>query len=298
MTEECDLTGDGAPLAARFEEHRGRLRAIARRILGSATDADDAVQEAWLRFNRADIAAIDHLDRWLTTVVSRVCLSMLEAQRSRPQPPVGAELSESHATAGASDPEREALLAESVGLALGVVIDTLSPPERVAFVLHDIFAYPFDQIAPILDRGVPATRKLASRARARVRAGNAAGPARRLAEAAVVDAFLAAARHGDFDALLAVLDPDVVLRADTYAAALGAPKETRGAEAVATFARRARGASRALLDGAPAVVWMPGGVPRVLYSFTTGGDRITAIDLIGDPARLGQIRLCRPMGPR
>ena len=285
---------EGGWLAERFEEHRSRLRAIAYRILGSRSDADDAVQEAWLRLSRSDAGAIGDLGSWLTTVVSRVCLNMLQAQRSRPQPPAEPDLPEPIAKPGESDPEYEALLADSIGLALLVVLDRLTPAERVAFVLHDIFAIPFDQIAPIVERSAPATRQLASRARARVQSQDAIQQADRLRQFALVDAFLAAARNGDFDALLALLDPDVVLRADQHAVKLGAAKETRGAERVAAFSRYARGARRALLDGEAAAVWMPGGRLRVVWDFTTSGQRITAIDLIADPERLRNIDLVIP----
>jgi RNA polymerase sigma factor (sigma-70 family) len=278
-------------LAERFEEHRGRMRAVAYRILGSAGDADDALQEAWIRFSRSDTSGVDDLGSWLTTVVSRVCLNMLQARTSRPGPSAAPDLPEPPANAPESDPEHEALLADSVGLALLVVLDTLTPAERVAFVLHDVFAIPFDQIAPIVDRSPPATRQLARRARARVQQPDETGQADRIRQAALVDAFLAAARNGDFDALLAVLDPDVVLRADEHVVRLGAARETRGAERVAAFSRRARGARRALLDGAAAAVWMRGDQPRVVYGFTTSGNRITAIDLIADPARLRQVDL-------
>jgi RNA polymerase sigma-70 factor (ECF subfamily) len=274
-----------------FEAHRGRLRAIAYRTLGSGSDAEDAVQEAWLRFSRSETSGVGDLGSWLTTVVSRVCLNMLEARKARPQPPGDAELTERIAVSEEADPEYEALLSDSVGLALLVVLDTLTPGERVAFVLHDIFAIPFDEIARILDRSPAATRQLASRARARVQQQDATqrpDPAR---QAALVDAFLTAARTGDFDALLALLDPDVVLRADEHAVALGAVAETRGREQVAEFSRFARGGRRALLDGAAALVWMPGGRLRVVWSFTTGGDRITAIELIADPDRISQLDL-------
>jgi RNA polymerase sigma factor (sigma-70 family) len=278
-------------LAGRFEEHRNRLRAIAYRILGSSGDADDAVQEAWLRFSRSDTRGVDDLGSWLNTVVSRVCLNMLQARRSRPQPLAHPDMPEPVADSGESDPEYQALLADSVGLALLIVLDKLTPAERVAFVLHDIFAIPFDEIAPIVERSTTATRQLASRARARVRQQDATQQADRARQSALVDAFLAAARNGDFDALLAVLDPDVVLRADEHAVALGAAAETRGAERVAAFSRFARGAGDALLDGASAAVWMPGGQLRVVWSFTTAADTITAIDLIADPERLGQLDL-------
>jgi RNA polymerase sigma factor (sigma-70 family) len=278
-------------IAERFEEHRARLRAIAYRILGSPTDADDAVQEAWLRFSRSDTSGVDNLGSWLATVISRVCLNMLQARKSRPQPPVDPDQAESPASPAESDPEYEALLADSVGLALMVVLDTLAPAERVAFVLHDVFAIPFDEIAPIVDRSTPATRQLASRARARVQRREATQETDRLRQAALVDAFLAAARKGDFEALLAVLDPDVVLRADEHAVALGAAAETRGAEPVARFSRFARGARRALLGGAASAVWMEGDRPRVVYDFTIGASTITAIDLIADPERLRRLDL-------
>ncbi len=272
-----------------FEEHRGRLRAVAYRILGSPSEADDAVQEAWLRFNRSDTSGVDNLGAWLTTVVSRVCLDMLQARRSRPA--VAADFPEEAVEPGESDPESEALLADSIGLALLVVLDTLAPAERVAFVLHDVFAIPFDQIAPIVDRSTPATRQLASRARARVQRRDAPGQSDRLRQAALVDAFLAAARGGDFDALLEVLDPDVVLRADETAVELGAAAEARGAEPVAEFSRFARGARRALVAGAAAAAWVPGGQLRVVYDFTVAGDRIAAIDLVADPDRLATLDL-------
>jgi RNA polymerase sigma factor (sigma-70 family) len=283
-------------LAERFEAHRGRLRAVAYRILGSPADADDAVQEAWLRFSRADTSAVENLGSWLTTVVSRVCLNMLQARRSRPQPAAAEPLPEPVADPADADPEHQALLADSVGLALLVVLDTLTPAERVAFVLHDVFAIPFDQIAPIVDRSTPATRQLASRARARVRLQDAGRQADRLRQSALVDAFLTAARSGDFDALLGLLAPDVVLRADKRAVELGAAQETRGAAPVAAFLQHARAVRGALLDGAAAAVWMPGGRPRVVLSFTTSGDRITAVDLIADPDRLAELDLIVPGG--
>jgi RNA polymerase sigma-70 factor, ECF subfamily len=278
-------------LTERFEAHRTRLTAIAYRILGSSNEADDAVQEAWLRFSRVDTSGVDNLGNWLTTVVSRVCLNMLQARKSRPQPPADPEVSELTAVSGDLDPEYQAVLSDSVGLALLVVLDTLTPAERVAFVLHDIFAIPFDEIGRILGRSPAATRQLASRARARVQEGDAGGTPDPGRQAALVDAFLAAARTGDFDALLALLDPDVVLRADEQAVELGAVAETRGRERVAEFSRFARGGTRALLDGAAALVWMPGGRLRVVWSFTTSADRITAIELIADPDRLPELDL-------
>ena len=275
----------------RFEEHRERLRAIAQRILGSAAEAEDAVQEAWIRFSRSDTSGVDNLQAWLTTVVSRVSLSMLQARRSRPQPAFEPDLAEPVAEAAETDPEHEAELADTVGLALLVVLDSLTPAERVAFVLHDVFAVPFDQIAPIVDRSTPATRQLASRARARVQRRDAAGDTDRLRQAELVEAFLAAARGGDFEALLSVLDPEVVLRADEQAISLGAAAETRGREPVAAFSRRARGATRALLAGAPAAVWVVEGRAKVVYAFTTSGEHITGIELIADPGRIERLDL-------
>lgn len=281
-------------LAQRFEEHRTRLTAVARRMLGSASEADDAVQEAWLRLSRSDADSIENLGSWLTTVLSRVCLNILQARRSRPEVPLGPDVPEPAAgRAEGSDPEHEALLADSIGIALLIVLDTLSPAERVAFVLHDMFGVPFEEIAPIVGRNAPAARQLASRARRRVRREDA-GEANGLRHAKLVDAFLAAARNGEFDRLLALLDPDVVLRADETAAQMGAAREIHGAPEVAAFSRRARGATPALLNGAAAAVWMVAGQLRVVYSFTTSGERITAIDLIADPARLSQLDLVIP----
>src|SRR5215207_6461428 len=274
-------------LAQRFEEHRTRLTTVARRMLGSASEADDAVQEAWLRLSRSDAEQIENLGSWLTTVLSRVCLNILQARRSRPEVPLGPDVPEPTAghTTG-SDPEHEALLAESIGLALLIVLDTLPPAERVAFVLHDMFGVPFEEIAPIVGRNAPAARQLASRARRRVRREDASGEANRLRQAKLVDAFLAAARNAEFDRLLTLLDPDVILTADQTSAQLGAAQEIHGAAAVAEFSRRARGATPALLNGAAAAVWIVGGQPRVIYSFTVSGGKIIAIDLIADPARL------------
>ena len=282
---------DSNRLALRFEEQRARLTAVAYRMLGSTSEADDAVQETWLRLSRTDARSIENLQAWLTTVVSRVCLNILQARRAQPEPldPDAPEASAGPATE--SDPEHEALLADAVGLALLVVLDALAPAERVAFVLHDVFAVPFDDISAILGRSGPATRQLASRARRRIQAENATLGTDRLRQARVVDAFLAAAREGDFAALLAVLDPDVVLRADETAVQLGAAPETRGAAEVAGFSRFARGAKSAFLNGAPAAAWMAGDRPRVVYDFTIGEGRIVAIDLIADPERLSELDL-------
>ncbi len=286
-------------LAQRFEEHRARLTAIAHRMLGSGADADDAVQEAWLRLSRSDADSIENLGSWLTTVLSRVCLNILQARRSRPETPLDFDATEPAADgASESDSEQEVLLADSIGLALMIVLDTLSPAERVVFVLHEIFGVPFEEIAPIVGRNAAAARKLASRARRRVRLQDADHATNRLRQAKLVEAFLAAARNGEFDQLLAVLDPDIVLRADRTAVKLGAPPQARGAVAVAGFCQRARGAVPALLDGAAAAAWMPGGVLRVVFKFTAAGAKITAIDLIADPASLRQLDLIAPLAQR
>jgi RNA polymerase sigma factor (sigma-70 family) len=279
-------------LARRFEDHRGHLRAVAYRMLGSTSEADDAVQEAWLRLSRSDAGAVDNLGGWLTTVVARVCLNMLQARSARREDPVGEDLPEPAAgRRDGDDPEQQALQAEGVGLALLVVLDTLTPAERLAFVLHDLFAVPFEEIAPIVERSPAAARQLASRARRRVQ--GAPPPDADLArQRAVVDAFLAASREGDFDALVALLDPEVVVRADRAAVRSGASEEVRGAAAVAgTFSGRARAARPALVDGAPGAVWAPGGRPRVAFGFTVTSGRIVRIDLLADPERLARSQL-------
>src|SRR5512133_2464128 len=283
---------EGDWLARRFEEHRGRLRAVAYRMLGSASEADDAVQEAWLRLSRADAGAVDNLGGWLTTVVARVCLNMLQARRSRREEPVGGGLPDPVAQRGdGDDPEQQALEAEGVGLALLVVLETLTPAERLAFVLHDLFAVPFEEIAPIVERSPAATRQLASRARRRVQ-GAPAPDADLGCQRAVVDAFLAASREGDFEALVALLDPEVVLRADPAAVRTGADAEVRGAAAVAgTFSGRARAARPALVDGVPGAVWAKGGQPRVVFGFTVRDGLIVEIDLLADPEHLARMDL-------
>jgi RNA polymerase sigma-70 factor (ECF subfamily) len=280
-------------LAQRFEEHRGRLRAVAYRMLGTRSEADDAVQEAWLRLSRSDAGDIENLGGWLTTVVARVSLNMLRSRDSRREELVGEHPPEAAAGPGqAPDPEREALLADSVGLALLVVLDMLSPAERLAFVLHDMFSVPFEEIAPIVDRSPEATRQLASRARRRVRGAPTESDADLARQREAVAAFLAAAREGDFEALVAVLDPDVVVRADRAAARMGATAEVRGAAEVArTFAGRARAARPALVNGAAGAVWASGGRPRVVFGFTIAGGRIVAIDLVAAPARLAELDL-------
>src|SRR2546422_482952 len=290
-------------LVERFEENRSHLRAVAYRMLGSRTDADDAVQEAWIRLSRADTSGVENLGGWLTTVVARVCLDMLRSRKVRREEPLGAHVPEPTVSReDALDPEHEALLADSVGLALLVVLETLAPAERVAFVLHDMFDLPFDEIAPIVGRSATAARQLASRARRRVQGAATVPDADLRRQREVVDAFLAASRGGDFDALLAVLDPDVVLRADRAAVQAsearqgrGAPKlapEVRGAAAVAeTFKGRAAAAQPAFVNGVAGLVWAPGGRPRVVFGFTIEERRIVAIDLVADPERIGQLDL-------
>jgi RNA polymerase sigma-70 factor (ECF subfamily) len=275
-------------LAERFEENRTHLRAVAYRMLGSVMEADDAVQEAWLRLSRTDTSGVENLGGWLTTVVARVCLDMLRSRTARREEPLAADERGSAAAGDDTvDPVREALLADSVGPALLVVLETLAPAERLAFVLHDMFDLPFDEIASIVGRSPAAARQLASRARRRVRGAGAAPEADRAHQRAVVEAFLAASRSGDFEALLAVLDPDVVARADGAAVRMGASAEVRGAAAVAgTFAGRARAARPALIDGVPGLVWARDTRPQVVFEFTIDEGRIVAIDLLADPGVL------------
>ncbi|MFE2445122.1 sigma-70 family RNA polymerase sigma factor [Streptomyces sp. NPDC059426] len=281
-------------LAERFEKHRGPLRAVAYRMLGSLGEADDAVQETWLRLSRADAEAVGNLSGWLRTVVSRICLDMLRSRTARREEPVGPELPDLAREAGdGGDPEAEAVLADSVGRALLVVLDTLGPAERVAFVLHDVFAVPFDRIAPIVERSPVAAKKLASRARQKVR-GVAAVPRSELdRQRRTVDAFLAAARGGDMAALLAVLDPDVVRRADRAALPEGAPTVARGARAVAEetagFAPRSRLAEPALINGAVGIVVAPRGRLLLALTLAVEDERITAYEVIADPGRLSRL---------
>jgi RNA polymerase sigma factor (sigma-70 family) len=281
-------------LAERFEANRTHLRAVAYRMLGSLSEAEDAVQEAWFRLNRADAGGIENLSGWLTTVVSRVCLDMLRSRTTRREVPLEAPVPEpvgSRATG--SDPEEEALLADAVGLALLVVLETLAPAERLAFVLHDTFAVPFDEIAAIVGRSPAATRQLASRARRRMQGAATIPDVDRSRQRAVVDAFLAAARNGDFEALVAVLDPDVVLRADHAAAPVGVAREVRGAAAVAKRAMqgRARAAQPALVNGAVGVVVAPRGRLLMVFGFTIERGKIVAIDVVAEPARLQRLDL-------
>ncbi len=278
-------------LGERFEENRPRLRAVAYRMLGSHTEADDAVQEAWLRLNRAGAEGVDNLTAWLTTVVGRVCLDMLRSRAHRREEPLDAHEVESRVNgAGALDPEQEALLTDSVGLALLVVLETLTPAERLAFVLHDMFAVSFDEIGPIVGRSPAATRQLASRARRRVQADAVAPDVDVSRQREVVDAFLAAARGGEFTALLTLLDPDIVVRADSTAVRMGASSEVRGAEVVAGFfSGRGQGARPALIDGAMGFVVAPRGQVRVALCLTITGGRITAIDVVADPEQLREL---------
>jgi RNA polymerase sigma factor (sigma-70 family) len=280
-------------LAERFEEHRSRLRAVAYRMLGSVSEADDAVQEAWLRLNRSDESEIENLGAWLTTVVGRTSLNMLRSRDSRREQPLGVHVPEPIVDrADGTDPEHEALVADSVGLALLVVLETLSPAERLAFVLHDIFAVPFDEIAPIVDRSPAAARQLASRARRRVRAENTVPDADLDAQREVIDAFLAAARDGDFDRLVAVLDPDVVLRADLGASG---SREVRGPTAVIGqamfYSQLGLVMKPALINGAVGLVTTRDGQPFSVGAFTVRHGRIVEMDWLADAARLRELDL-------
>ena len=281
-------------LAQEFEVHRPRLRAVAYRMLGSLSESDDAVQDAWLRLSRTDADEIENLAGWLTTVVARVALNMLRSRKTRREESLDVHVPDPIIdSADGTDPEHEALLADSVGLALLVVLETLTPAERLAFVLHDMFAVPFNEIAPIVDRSPEATRQLASRARRRVR-GEAPSPDADLnAQWEVVDAFLAAARNGDFDALVAVLDPDVVLRADGGVAGLS--RFARGAETVAsgamTFSRLDLTMRRALINGGPGIVSLRDGRPFTVGAITIHNGRIVEMDILADPDRLARLDL-------
>jgi RNA polymerase sigma factor (sigma-70 family) len=283
-------------LADRFEANRSHLRGVAYRMLGSLTEADDAVQEAWIRLSRTDTSDVENLRAWLTTVVGRVCLNMLRSRKTRREAPLETHLPDPIVSREEGiDPEQEALLGDSVGLALLVVLDSLTPPERVAFVLHDVFAVPFDEIAPIVGRTPTAARQLASRARRRIH-GAPVPDVDLDGQWAVVDAFLAAARAGDYERLLAVLDPDVVLRSDGGTARPDLVTLIRGAPAVAegamTFRRFAETATRILVNGLPGgVAWSPDGSPFAVVALTVKGSRIVAIDILADPDRLGQLDL-------
>jgi RNA polymerase sigma-70 factor (ECF subfamily) len=295
--EVMEVTVDDDLLADRFEDHRAHLRAVAYRMLGSTTEADDAVQESWLRLSRSETSAVQNLGGWLTTVVARVCLDMLRARASRREDPI-----ETVAGGGVADglgariagtpagPEDEAELADSVGVALLAVLDTLSPAERLAFVLHDMFAVPFSEIGPITGRSPDAAKMLASRARRRVQQSERTPGADPVRQRALVAAFLAASREGDFEGLLGLLDPDVILKADPAAARMGATGDLRGAAAVAgNFSGRAAGAELALVDGAAAAVWSPSGRLRMVFRFVFAGERISEIGMVADRDRLREM---------
>lgn len=289
-------------LSERFEEDRPRLRALAYRMLGSRSEADDAVQEAWLRLHRAGADAVENMGGWLTTVVSRVCLDMLRSRQSRREEPIGEQADHGRSAGGdGADPEGEALLADSVGLALLVVLDTLTPAERLAFVLHDLFGMPFEEIGPIVGRSPEAARQLASRARRRVRGAPASPGGDRERQRAVVAAFLTAARAGDLEGLLAVLDPDAVVRIDAAAridapaAEAGMPREVRGAAAWAhqliALSRGLRSVRMALIHGSPGLIVAPAGRLSRALAFTLDGSRITRLEVIGDPDRLRELEV-------
>jgi RNA polymerase sigma-70 factor, ECF subfamily len=287
---------EGELLLERFEANRTRLEAVAYRLLGSASEADDAVQEAWLRLSRSDTSEVENLSGWLTTVVSRVCLDMLRSRQSRREEPLGLD---GEFVPDAADPEGEAMLAESVGLAMVAVLQRLAPAERVAFVLHDVFGVSFDEIAGIVGRSPVAARQLASRGRRRVRGASEDGRAADVArQRDIVEAFFRASRAGDFQALLAVLDPDVALRGDEAALRMGAKefwkgrKELRGAKAVAEqFAGAAQTAQLALIDGVPGATWAPGGKPRVVFGFTIRNGKVVEIELAADTERLSGLKI-------
>jgi RNA polymerase sigma-70 factor (ECF subfamily) len=278
-------------LAERFEADRTHLRSVAYRMLGSPSEAEDAVQEAWLRLSRSGAGEVENLGGWMTTVVARVCLDMLRSRRSRREEAFADHAPEPVAAGQAAiDPEQEAVVGDAVGLALLVVMERLTPAERVAFVLHDIFGVPFEAIAPVVGRTADATRQLASRARRRVRGATEGSEANLARQRDIVDAFRAASREGNLDRLLELLDPEAVVRSDAAAVGLGSAPEMRGAPAVAAFFKeRARGAVRAVVGGAPGLVWAPGGRPRVAFVFTLAGERIAGIDLVADPAHLQEL---------
>jgi RNA polymerase sigma-70 factor (ECF subfamily) len=283
-------------LAHEFEEHRPHLRAVAYRMLGSLSEADDALQETWLRLSRSDGSDIENLGGWLTTVTARVCLNMLRSRKTRREEPLSVHIPDPIVSRDdAVDPEQEALLADSVGLALHIVLETLTPAERLAFVLHDMFAVPFDDIAPIVGRSPDAARQLASRARRRVQGGSAVPDADLARQREVVEAFFAAARAGDFDALVAVLDPDVVARSDGGTARPGLSAAIRGAAAVANralaYAQPAAEVRPALVNGAAGVVIVLGSQPFSVMGFTVARGKIVEIDVLADPERISRLDL-------
>jgi RNA polymerase sigma factor (sigma-70 family) len=291
-------------LTERFEENRPRLRGVAYRMLGSLSEAEDAVQESWLRLSRIDAATVENLGGWLTTVVSRVCLDMLRGRKLRRERDIGAQVIEAAVVRGeGADPEGEAMLADSVGVALLVVLDTLTPPERLAFVLHDLFAMPFDEIGPIIGRSQAAAKQLASRARRRVRGSSAPANAGKARQREVVEAFLKAARAGDLESLLSVLDPDAVLHIDAAVRAAGGdedaavdagkPRELRGASVWAkrfiALSRGMRFVQPALIDGSVGVILAPRGRLARALTFAVSNGKVTRIEVIGDPARLREL---------
>lgn len=302
MDADEDLTLTQEFLALRFEEQRGHLRAVAYRMLGSLSEADDAVQEAWMRLSRSDTSDVHNLAGWLTTVVGRVCLDMLRSRASRREEPLDVRVPDPIVSREESiDPEHEALLADSVGLALLVVLETLAPAERLAFVLHDLFAVPFDEIAPIVGRTPTAARQLASRARRRVQGSAAARDADQSRQREIVEAFMAAARGGDFEGLLALLDPDVTLRADTgvltpaFARGASVNRFVTGAREVAdqayTFHRLARFARLVLVNGLPGIATVVDGAPVAVMSFAVRDGKIVEIDVLADSDRLSRLDL-------
>jgi RNA polymerase sigma factor (sigma-70 family) len=289
-TGVCDVPNENDWLAERFESSRARLRAMAYRMTGSLSDAEDAVQEGWVHVARADAGTVDNLDGWFTTIVARICLDMLRSRKSRREDPLLAD-----EVAAGSGPEQEAVLADSVGLAMLVVLDTLPPAERVAFVLHDTFGLPFDEIAAITGRTPAAARQLASRARRRIHGSPSVPEDRLVRQRRVAEAFIAAARGGDLSALLAVLDPDIVLNGDAQSSPTGRPLTLRGAATVARGASlagsRAQDSRLILINGTPGIAWAPHGHLALVLAFTIPGDTITKIDIISDPDRLGELEL-------
>lgn len=290
-------------LAEQFQAYRGHLRKVAYRMLGSVNEADDAVQESWMRITRTGVHGVENFAGWLTTVVGRVCLDMLRARQSRREEPLDALGPEPRVVdVTAPDPEQDAILADSVGLALLVVLEALTPAERVAYVLHDMFDLPFDDIAPVIGRSSEAARQIASRARRRVRGGGKVPEADRARQQEVVEAFLAASRNGDFDALIAALDPDVVLRADRVAARSEVALEIRGASAVVKRARAYSGGAPStrllLVNGAVGAAWYHDGQPVIVFSFTVEERKIVEIEIIADPERLRRLDLAALDEPR
>jgi RNA polymerase sigma factor (sigma-70 family) len=296
LTRQCEVMDED--LASAFEANRPRLQVMAYRMLGSLTEAEDAVQETWIRLSGSDTEHIDNLGGWLTTVLSRVCLGVLRSRRTRREEPIEGDTPE---TDGLT-PEDEAVLADTMGPALLLVLDALSPAERMAFVLHDLFAVPFDEVAPIVGRSTAATRQLASRARRRVQGTDDFPSGDRRRQQKIVDAFLAASRHGDYEALVALLDPDAVLRADRSAVELavtnrdrGAPllaREIRGATRVATaLVGRATAAKPALIEGTPGAAWVAGGRPRAAFVFHLIGTTINEIEIVTDPATVAALNI-------